>query len=67
MDKKVRLKSGGGILETDFEHAQQILRIDKHNVFKVADPSKFKFENNELIIQPSPKDGVKSIKSGKRK
>lgn len=69
MNSLVELKivKTGKVQKFSFKQAQEILRIDKLKDFEVADSTKFQFENNELIIQPSPKDGVKSTKSGKRK
>jgi hypothetical protein len=66
MDSKVRLKTSktGKVIETTFEHAQNILRIDKNNDFEIADKKKFQFINNDLIKRPSPKGGRKSTKQG---
>lgn len=63
---KVKLEYKGGCKELDFEHALQILRNDKNNIFKVV--GKHEFVNNELIIKRGSRGGKKSTKpkSGKK-
>lgn len=63
---KLRIIKLDKIKEYDFEHAQNILRIDTHNDFEVAD-SKYKFQNNELTVikQSSSGASTKPKKQGK--
>tara|TARA_R110000803_G_C11934631_1_gene315820 strand:+ start:661 stop:891 length:231 start_codon:yes stop_codon:yes gene_type:complete len=64
MDSIVKLK----LVKTDetkeftFKHAQEILRIDKHKDFEIADKKKFQFINNDLIKRPSPKVSKRTAK-----
>ena len=64
MDSKVILKLGktGETQEFTFEHAQNILRVDKYKSFEIADNTKFEFINNDLIKKPSTKGSRKSTK-----
>jgi len=64
MDSIVRLKNRktGEDKGITFEHAQNILRIDKYNDFEIADKKKFQFINNELIKRPSPKVSKRAAK-----
>ena len=64
MDSKVNLKNKktGHVQEFTFEHAQNILRLDKNNDFECAD-DKHEFINNELNKRPSTRGGKKSTKS----
>ena len=57
MNSKVKLKviKQDVIQEFDFEHAENILKIDKYNDFEIAEPKKFKFIDNALIKLASPK------------
>ena len=64
-NNKVKLEYSGGVKELPFDHALNILRNDKHNIFKVI--GKHQFVDNELIIKPSTKGRKKSSKPAKGK
>jgi hypothetical protein len=60
MNDKVKLEliKTGVVKEYDFDHALAIMRIDKHNDFKVV--GNHEFINNELIIKPSTRGSKES-------
>ena len=66
MNDKVKLElvKIGVVKEYDFDHALNIMRLDKYNDFKVV--GNHEFINNELIIKPSTGDSKEPDKPSKR-
>lgn len=62
MNDKVKLElvKIGVVKEYEFNHALNIMRLDKYNDFKVVGNHEFK--DNELIIKPSKRGRKKSSK-----